>query len=71
MLWQRAADFHCMPSGLLESVIVPDLQAAEAYSGTDLAKAKYDISKLRWKKKIDMTKMKFAVSMHTHNLFAV
>jgi hypothetical protein len=58
-----------MPSGLLESVIVTELKAAEARSSTELAKTKYSISRLRWKKKIDMTtKMKFAVNMHTQIL---
>jgi hypothetical protein len=46
VVWQRAADFLCMRSGLLESAIVTELQAAEAYSSTDLDKAKYSIGRL-------------------------
>jgi hypothetical protein len=46
MLWQRAANFLCMRSSLLELVIVTELQAAETYSSLDLTKAKYSISRV-------------------------
>jgi hypothetical protein len=43
--WQRAAIF-CTCSSLLESVIVTEPQATEAYSNLDLTKAKHSISRL-------------------------
>jgi hypothetical protein len=43
---KRAANFLCMLSSLLESVIVTKFQATEAYSSLDLTKAKYGISRL-------------------------
>jgi hypothetical protein len=48
LLWQRIANFLCMRSSLLESVIIIQFQATEAYShfSLDLTKAKYRISKL-------------------------
>jgi hypothetical protein len=45
-LWQRAVNFLCTRSSLLESVIVTDFQATEAYSSLDMTKAKYSISRL-------------------------
>jgi hypothetical protein len=45
-LYQRAANYICTRSRLLESVIVIEFQAAEAYSSLDLTKAKYSISRL-------------------------
>jgi hypothetical protein len=41
-----AANFFCTCSSLLESVIVTEFQATEAYSSLDLTKAKYRISRL-------------------------
>jgi hypothetical protein len=41
-----------MRASLSESVIVTELQATEAYSSLDLTKARYSISRLRWKKKM-------------------
>jgi hypothetical protein len=38
--------FLCTRSSLLESVIVTEFQATEAYSSLDLTKAKYSISRL-------------------------
>jgi hypothetical protein len=72
-----------MRSSLLESAVVREFQATEAYSSLDLIKAKYSISRLSMvemenvivgispseKNKIDMTmKMKFAIDMHTQIL---
>jgi hypothetical protein len=45
-LWQRAANFLCMRRSLLESVIVTEFQATEAYSSLDLTKAENSISRL-------------------------
>jgi hypothetical protein len=42
--WQRAANFLCMRSSLLESVLVTELQTPEAYSNLDLTKAKYNVN---------------------------
>jgi hypothetical protein len=46
LLWQRAANFLCTRSSLLESVIITGFQATEAYSNLDLTKAKYSFSRL-------------------------
>jgi hypothetical protein len=46
LFWQRAANYLFTHSSLLESVIVKELQATEAYSSLDLTKAKYSISRL-------------------------
>lgn len=46
LLWQRVANFLCMHSSLLESVIVADLQATEEHFSLDLTKAKYRINTL-------------------------
>jgi hypothetical protein len=46
LLWQRAVNFLCMRSSSLESVIVTEFQATEAYVGLDLTKVKYCISRL-------------------------
>jgi hypothetical protein len=54
LLWQRAANFLCMCSSLLESVIVTEFQAVEAYSSVDLTKAKYIISRLPVMEKEDV-----------------
>jgi hypothetical protein len=45
-LWQRAANFICTRSSLLESVAVTEFQATEAYSNLDLTKAENSISRL-------------------------
>jgi chorismate-pyruvate lyase len=45
-IWQRAANFICTRSSLLESVIVTEFQATEAYSSLDLTKANYSITRL-------------------------
>jgi hypothetical protein len=44
--WKMAADFLCMRSSLLDSVVVTEFQATEAYYSLYLTKAKYSISKL-------------------------
>jgi hypothetical protein len=46
IFWKRAANSLCTRSSLLESVIVTEFQATEAYSSLDLTKAKYSISRL-------------------------
>jgi hypothetical protein len=46
LLCQMAVNFLCMRSSILESVIVTEFQATEAYSSLDLTKAKYSISRL-------------------------
>jgi hypothetical protein len=46
LLRQRAENFLCVRSSLLESAIVTEFQAAEAYSSFDLTKAKYGISRM-------------------------
>jgi hypothetical protein len=42
----KAANFLCTRSSLLESVIVTEFQATEAFSSLDQTKAKYSISRL-------------------------
>jgi hypothetical protein len=44
-----AANFLCMPSSLLESVVVTEFQATKAYSNLDLTKAKYRLSEVEKK----------------------
>jgi hypothetical protein len=52
LLWQRAANFLCTHSSLLESAILTELQATEAYSSLDLTKEKYTcISRLTMEEK--------------------
>jgi hypothetical protein len=46
LLFQRDANFLCMRSRFLESVIVTEFQVTEAYSGLDVTKRKYSISRL-------------------------
>jgi hypothetical protein len=41
-----ASNFVCMRSSLLESAIITEFQATEAYSSSELMKAKYSISRL-------------------------
>jgi hypothetical protein len=41
-----AANFLCTRSSLLESVVVTEFQATEAYLNLDLTKVKYSISRL-------------------------
>jgi hypothetical protein len=46
LMWQSAANFLCTRSSLLESVIVTEFQATEAYSSLDLTKAQNSMSRL-------------------------
>jgi hypothetical protein len=54
VLWQRAANFLCMRSSSLDSVIVTECQATEAYSSFDLIRAKHSISRLSVLEKEDI-----------------
>jgi hypothetical protein len=50
LLWQRAVNFLCMPSSLLEYVIVTEFKVADVYYGLDPTKAKYSISRMSGRK---------------------
>jgi hypothetical protein len=65
LLWQRAANFLCMRSSLLESVLVTEFQTTEAYSNFDLTKAKYSVNKLSM-----VEKEKVIVRINPNNLKA-
>jgi hypothetical protein len=46
LLWQWAANFLCMRSSLLKSIVVTEFQGTEIYSSLDLTQAKYNTSRL-------------------------
>jgi hypothetical protein len=60
----KSINFFWMRSSLLESVIVTEFQAPEAYSSLDLTKAKYSISSRRWKKEMLFCKLAVVISVH-------
>jgi hypothetical protein len=65
LLSQSAANFLCMHSGLLESVIMTGFQATEAYLSLYLTKAKCSISRLsKWKKKMLLCELAPVISVH-------
>jgi hypothetical protein len=62
---QRVENFFCMPSSLLESVIVTEFQATDAYSSLDLTKAKYSIGRLSMVEKENVS-----LRINANNFFA-